>query len=36
VLVVDDDPNVRQVLRWALEDAGFDVVTVADGPAAFA
>ena len=36
VLVVDDDPDVRQVLRWALEDAGFDVVTAADGPTAFA
>jgi two-component system chemotaxis response regulator CheY len=36
VLVVDDDADVRQVLRWALEDAGFDVLTAADGPAAFA
>jgi DNA-binding response OmpR family regulator len=36
VLVVDDDPDVRQVLRWALEDAGFDVLTAADGPTAFA
>jgi two-component system chemotaxis response regulator CheY len=35
VLVVDDDPDVRQVVRWALEDAGFDVVTAADGPTAF-
>src|SRR5215470_2590056 len=35
VLVVDDDPDVRQVLRWALEDAGFDVLTAADGPTAF-
>jgi len=36
VLVVDDDPDVRQVLRWALEDAGFDVLTAADGPTALA
>src|SRR5215471_15260436 len=36
VLVVDDDPDVRQVVRWALEDAGFDVLTAADGPTAFA
>jgi DNA-binding response OmpR family regulator len=33
---VDDDPDVRQVLRWALEDAGFDVFAAADGPTAFA
>jgi DNA-binding response OmpR family regulator len=36
VLVVDDDPDVRQVLRWALEDAGFDVLTAADGVTALA
>jgi two-component system chemotaxis response regulator CheY len=36
VLVVDDDPDVRQVLRWALEDAGFEVLTAADAPTAFA
>lgn len=36
VLVVDDDPDVRQLLRWALEDAGFDVLTAADGPTALA
>src|SRR5215472_16433092 len=35
VLVVDDDADVRQVVRWALEDAGFDVLTAADGPTAF-
>ena len=34
VLVVDDDPDVRQVVSWALEDAGFDVQTAQDGPAA--
>jgi CheY-like chemotaxis protein len=31
VLVVDDEPNVRQYLRVILEDAGFSVVTAADG-----
>jgi DNA-binding response OmpR family regulator len=36
VLVVDDDPDVRQVVRWALEDAGFDVLTAPDGATALA
>ena len=36
VLVVDDDAEVRQVLRWALEDSGFDVLTAPDGPTALA
>jgi DNA-binding response OmpR family regulator len=36
VLVVDDDPDVRQVLRWALEDAGFEVLIARDGPTALA
>jgi CheY-like chemotaxis protein len=31
VLVVDDEPNVRLYLRAILEDAGFSVVTAADG-----
>ena len=31
ILVVDDEPNVRQYLRTILEDAGFAVVTAADG-----
>jgi CheY-like chemotaxis protein len=31
ILVVDDEPNVRQYLRIILEDAGFTVVTAADG-----
>ncbi len=31
VLVVDDEPNVRVFLQTALEDAGFRVVTAADG-----
>ncbi len=36
ILVVDDDPHMRQVVRWALEDAGFDVQTAPDGPGALA
>ena len=31
ILVVDDDPRVRQVIQWALEDEGYAVVA-ADGP----
>jgi CheY-like chemotaxis protein len=31
ILVVDDEPDVRQYLRTILEDAGFTVVTAADG-----
>jgi CheY-like chemotaxis protein len=31
VLVVDDDAQVRQAIRWALEDEGLAVVTAADG-----
>ncbi len=31
ILVVDDEPNVRVFLQTALEDAGFNVVTAADG-----
>jgi DNA-binding response OmpR family regulator len=34
VLVVDDDPQVRQVIQWALEDEGFAVLTAGDGRAA--
>jgi DNA-binding response OmpR family regulator len=30
VLVVDDDPGYRQLIRWALEDEGFAVETAAD------
>lgn len=31
ILVVDDEPNVRQYLGTVLEDAGFNVVTAGDG-----
>lgn len=31
ILVVDDEPNVRDYLRTVLEDAGFKVVTADDG-----
>ena len=31
VLVVDDEPNVRQYLKTVLQDAGFNVVTAGDG-----
>ena len=36
VLLVDDEPVVREVLAAQLRDEGFDVVEVADGPAALA
>ncbi|HLJ65823.1 MAG TPA: response regulator [Chloroflexota bacterium] len=31
VLVVDDDPDLRLAIQWALEDEGLEVVTAADG-----
>ena len=34
VLVVDDDANVRQVVQWTLEDAGFSVEVAGDGQSA--
>ena len=34
ILVVDDDPTLRDVLSRYLEHAGFDVVTAEDGPSA--
>lgn len=36
ILVVDDDPNIRDVLRIALGQAGFAVVEAGDGQAALA
>src|SRR5581483_6023162 len=35
VLVVDDERGLRELLQYGLEQAGFSVRTVADGPAAF-
>ena len=34
VLVVDDDDQIRQSLRWVLEDVGYPVLEAADGDAA--
>jgi two-component system chemotaxis response regulator CheY len=34
ILVIDDDPSIRQVVRLFLEDEGFDVRTAANGQAA--
>ena len=34
VLVVDDDPDIQETLRFALEHEGFEVETVSDGLAA--
>lgn len=31
VLVVDDDPGIREIVEWALTDEGYTVVTVANG-----
>ena len=36
VLVVDDDPDIRELLFSALEDEGFEVVPVANGAEALA
>jgi CheY-like chemotaxis protein len=36
ILVVDDEPNVRQYLETVLRDAGFNVETAADGEEALA
>jgi DNA-binding response OmpR family regulator len=34
VLVADDDPDIRDLVAFKLEQAGFDVIAVADGLAA--
>jgi two-component system chemotaxis response regulator CheY len=34
VLVVDDDPALRDVIQWALTDEGFDVITAENGAVA--
>ena len=31
ILVVDDDAHIREVVRFALEKAGFDIVEAGDG-----
>jgi DNA-binding response OmpR family regulator len=31
ILVVEDDPSVRRMIQWALEDEGLTVVVAADG-----
>jgi DNA-binding response OmpR family regulator len=31
ILVVDDDPEIRDVVRWLLEDEGWAVETASDG-----
>lgn len=36
ILVVDDDPGLRQMMQWALQDGGYEVDTAADGDAAVA
>jgi two-component system OmpR family response regulator len=36
ILVVDDDPHIRQLLAFALTKAGFDVVEAGDGEAGLA
>jgi DNA-binding NtrC family response regulator len=36
ILIVDDDPSIQDVLDQLLTDEGYQVVTVADGVAAFA
>lgn len=34
VLIADDDPDIRELVRFKLEQAGHDVTAVADGAAA--
>src|SRR6187431_1614293 len=36
ILVVDDDPHIREVMRFALTKAGYRVSEAADGSAAYA
>jgi two-component system OmpR family response regulator len=36
ILVVDDDPHIRQLLVFALQHAGFETIEAADGEAALA
>ena len=36
ILVIEDDPDVRGPLEWALQESGHHPITVANGPAALA
>ncbi len=36
VLIVDDDDNIRETVRWLLEDAGYEVDEAASGALALA
>jgi CheY-like chemotaxis protein len=36
VLVVDDDPGIRDTIQFMLEDAGYAVITATNGPDALA
>jgi DNA-binding response OmpR family regulator len=36
VLVVDDDPDIRELITWKLTQAGYTTLAVADGQAALA
>jgi DNA-binding response OmpR family regulator len=31
ILVVEDDPRIRETIQWVLEDEGYEVETAADG-----
>jgi two-component system alkaline phosphatase synthesis response regulator PhoP len=36
ILVADDEPHIRQILRFTLERAGYQVFTASDGEEALA
>ena len=36
ILVVDDDPHIREVVQFALEKAGLEVIEAGDGQQALA
>ena len=36
ILLVDDEPNILQLAQLYVEREGFEIITVADGPAALA